>query len=230
MMENLQVTAYLATPLAVSDNWSPSLDALLEYLWLDERGLLSPHPTKKDLIKSDIPLREDTIKEESFYACSSPFYLIEKEQKDQHVGRWDYQDRHLNWGKKKARVDTQQGHTKSFVLPIRLINTPRIDWFCVGEINEIYRLLSGCTNLGKKRSYGKGQVYRWEVKEISEDWSREKHGRLTRPLPVTLVDDWDGYNIMRWGWRIPSWLPESLAVCAMPNNISTTAQQVCNGL
>lgn len=223
-MLNFQITAHLATPLAVSDNWSPSLDALLEYLWLDERGLISPHPTKENLIKSDIPLREDTIKGESFWACSSPFYCLQKEQIDRFRKRWDYQDRCLDWGKKKAKVDTQQGKTKSYDLPLRLVLTPRLDWFAVGDIDKVRSLLSNCTNIGKKRSYGKGQVYQWEVKEVEVDWSLKKDGRLTRPLPATLVDHWDGCQILRWGWRNPSWLPENVAVCVMPSNISTLAQ------
>lgn len=218
MITNLQITAHMATPLAVSDNWSPALDALLEYLWLDERGLISPHPTKENLIPADIPLRKDSCQQESFWACSSPFYIYESEQVDRFRKRWDYQDRHLNWGKKKAKVDTQQGATKSYDLPLRLINVPRLDWFAVGDLEQVEKLLAGCTNLGKKRSYGKGQVYRWEVKEIEEDWSLYKNNRLTRPFPASLLDSFEGYDLMRWGWKTPSWLPESVALCAMPPN------------
>jgi len=105
-------------------------------------------------------------------------------------------------------------------MPLKLINTPRIDWFVVGDRLQVSNLLNTCTAIGQKRSHGKGQVYQWEIKEIQEDWSRLRNGKLTRPLPIELIDNPIQYNILRWGWKNPSWLPESISLCAMPNNQS----------
>lgn len=220
-MNNLQVTAHLATALSVTDDWSPSLEALLEYLWLDDKGLALPNPSAENLFKAELPLRMDNLKGQDFWACSSPFYLKEAQQIDKYRKRWDYQDKHLDWGKKKQKVNTSEGVTKSYDMPLKLINTSRLDWFLVGDRNKVERLLSSCTAIGKKRSYGKGQVYRWEVKEVEHDWSLTRNDRLTRAIPIDLVHDkldLTGYNFLRWGWKNPSWLPESIALCVMPVN------------
>lgn len=217
-MRNLQVTAHLATAIAVSDNWSPMLDGLLQWLWLDMRGLAHPDPKANQIIKAPIPLRKDCIKGVEFWACSSPFYQILGEEKTRFRKRWDYQDKALNWGKKKAKINTSEGTTKSYDLPLRVVETPRIDWFCVGSPDSLLALLNQCHNLGKKRSQGKGQVYRWEVTEIENDWSLYRYGRLTRPFPLELVDDPMGYDMMRWGWNPPVWLSQNQVTCLMPNN------------
>ena len=218
-MKNLQVTARMATAIAVSDNWSPMLDGLLQWLWLDERGLATSNPQSNQIIEAPIPLRKDCIKEVEFWACSAPFYQQQIEEKTRYRKRWDYQDKHCNWGKKKAKVNSSEGHTKSYDLPLRIVETPRIDWFCVGNPDEILSLLARCQNLGKKRSQGKGQVYKWEINEIDEDWSLYRNGKLTRPFPLELVDDPMGYDFMRWGWNPPVWLLSNQVTCLMPNNI-----------
>jgi len=112
---NLQVTAHMATALSVVDDWSPSLEALLEYLWLESKGLALPNPSKETLIKADLPLREDTIKGQSFWACSSPFYLPESKQIDRYRKRWDYQDKLIDWGKKKSELTPPKALLKAMI-------------------------------------------------------------------------------------------------------------------
>lgn len=220
-MINLQVTAKLATPIAVSDSWSPRLDNLLCWLWLDTQGLVSPDPRAGQLIEADIPLQRRTIKQTEFWACSAPFYQSIGEQKIKYRKRWDYQEYHCDWGKKKAKVNTQEGPTKAYDLPLRLLEIPRIDWFCVGNLSDTKELLSRCSHLGKKRSQGKGQVYQWEVREFEHDWSLWKDGLLTRPFPIELIENVGSYpkiNMMEWGWKSPAWLPENRSICMMSDN------------
>lgn len=219
-MKNLQVTAYMSSPIAVTDNWSPNLDAILYFLWLEERGLSNPNATAENYIKAEIPLAEETIKGKLLYKVSSPQYQSKIEQNTRYRKRWDNQDKHLNWGKKKAKVDTSQGQFKNWDLPLRLIETSRIDWFCVGESTEISRLLANCFNLGKKRSQGKGQVLKWDIKESEEDKSFYWKGRLMRPIPVDCVNInkiKNTYNVMHWAYTPPYFLPEHKDLCAMPN-------------
>lgn len=222
----------MATPIAVSDRWSPSLDALLEWLWLDERGLALPNPDLTNIIQADLPLFKGEIKGEWYWCVSSPYYLQQSEQITRYRKRWDYQDKHLDWGKKKAKVNTSEGVTKSYDLPLKLVETPRIDWFAVGDKEEIERLLFLCDFIGKKRSQGKGQVCRWEVREIEGDYSLwDVYGNLARPMPLSLIgavagtppfnggacyDFVNNCGIMNWGWRTPYWLPANQNLCLMP--------------
>lgn len=219
-MKNLQITAYLASPMAVLDDWSPMLDGLLQWLWLDQENLAASSPQPDTLIEAPIPLRQDAIKEQKFWACSSPFYQIESEQIIRYRKRWDYQDRYCAWGKRKAKVNSGEGNTKSYDIPLRLVVTDRVDWFAVGDPEPISRLLANCTNIGKKRSQGKGQVSSWNVKEFSCDWSLYRNGRLTRPFPAHLMPSIEGYDLFFWGWKPPVWLPQNQIMCCMPINIS----------
>lgn len=57
----------------------------------------------------------------------------------------------------------------------------------IGEKQELERLLSQCLYLGKKRSYGNGQVSAWEVIPIEKDYHLFKDGKLMRPMPYSLI-------------------------------------------
>jgi len=222
--QNLRITALLSSPVAVFDDYSPSLDALLEWLWLDERGLASSAPRPADIIQVDLPVKKGYLGEEWYWCCSSPHYLLDREQTTKFRKRWDYQDKHCNWGKKKAKFSTSEGHTKSYDLPLYLRTINQIDWFCVGDRAEFQQLLNNCPNIGKKRSYGYGKVQSWKVEEFPEDWHLFRNGYLARPIPAELLFKHcgtpkdDNISCMNWAWRPPYWLGENKAICAMPSN------------
>lgn len=221
-MQSLRITAHLATPFVVYDAFSPSLDAIIEWYWLKERGLASPNPDSDSLVQADLPLLKGDIQGEWYWCVSSPHYLLEGQQTTRMRRRWDCHDKHLDWGGKRAKFSTSEGHTKGYDLPNYLRSTPQIDWFAVGDRDEILRLLQQCTGIGKKLSQGFGQVIRWEVQEFDQDWHLwGAAGQLMRPIPVQLLTQEipgkiDGITILRWGWRPPARLPCNQEVCAMP--------------
>lgn len=218
-MENLQITVQLNSGIAVTDKWSPNLDALLYFLCLDERGLANPNANAKKYIKADIPLDKVVINDKVLYKVSSPIYQVKNEEIIRYRKRWDNQDKHLNWGKKKAKVDTSQGQFKNWDLPLKIIETNRIDWYCVGDKLEIDRLLNNCSHLGKKRSQGKGQILNWKITTINKDRSFYWQGKIMRPIPVDCLnsDMLKGtFDVMKWAFTPPYFLPEHKAICAMP--------------
>lgn len=221
--QNLRVTALLSSPIAVFDDYSPSLDALLEWLWLDERGLVSSNPDPDNLIQADLPVLKGYLGEEWYWCVSSPHYLLEREQTTKFRKRWDYQDKHCNWGKRKAKFSTSEGHAKSYDLPLYLRTISQIDWFCVGDRAQVKNLLERCTHIGKKRSYGYGEIQSWKVEEFPHDWHLSRHGYLARPVPTELLfNHWgipadEKVTCLEWGWRPPGWLAENKKVCAMPS-------------
>ena len=220
---NLQITAHLSNSIAVYDDWSPQLEGLIVYQLLKEKGIASPNPTTEQ-VKVNMAVIADSIPFEQWqgiYKCSGPIYKYKTEQTDKFRKRWE-PDGRVNWGKRKAKIDTSQGKEKSYDLPLFLRLTPRIDWFAVGDKTEIERLLKGVTGLGKKRSHGHGQVHLWEVKKIAEDWSLSKNGQLTKPIPANKYLDLGlihPCDVVNWGYRPPAWLPENKTLCVMPRMV-----------
>lgn len=94
-MDNLQIIAHMATPLVAYDNWSPSLDALIEYQLLDKLGLITPNPTIADaeknlpLIFNDMPIARPVLNSEWYWAVSSPHYIENHQQTTRFRKRWD---------------------------------------------------------------------------------------------------------------------------------------------
>lgn len=221
-MDNLQVIAHMANPLVAYDDWSPSLDALLEYMLLDRLNLITPNPTDADaeknlpLIFDKMPLARPILKDEWYWAVSSPHYIENHQQTSRYRKRWDYQEHHLDWGKKRAKVSGSEGHFKAYDLPRYDREMQTIHWFCVGDANKISDLLQSVTHLGKKRSQGCGQVHKWEVIPFEYDWHLWRGDKLARPMPVNMIDPPQAINMMQWGWRPPTWLATNKTMCFMP--------------
>lgn len=219
-MQPLKVTARLATKLAVGDNWSPSLDALLIKLLLDERGLSSSNPMPEDVernqpvIDANMPIAKGLIKGEWYWRTSSPCYIWDSDSVETIHKRWDQQERNLNWQGKRRNWSTSETNTKSWTILIPERSTPQIDWYCVGDADAIRRLLALCDGLAKKR---RTQVFRWDVEPVDYDWHLWRDGDLMRPMPIDLIDNPPAhFAIRRWAWRPPTHLPENVAKCLMP--------------
>ncbi|MFQ3637880.1 MAG: hypothetical protein SNJ57_18810 [Cyanobacteriota bacterium] len=219
----VQITAHLATPMQAYEDWTPSLDALLEWAILDEAGLASANPTPEDVERSRsvvdaaMPLLKAEIGGEWYWAVSSPQYLLLLEQQDRLRKRWDQQEHYLDWQGKRQSWSTSEGHTKSYDLPQYLRTTDRIDWFAVGDLDVLRRWLTvwRCGRLGKKR---RAIVWRWDVQEVQQDWHLMKDGVLMRPIPAESMLPYlpCDFALLNWGWRPPAWLPSNKARCAMP--------------
>jgi len=223
-MDNLQIIAHMATPLAAYDDWSPSMDALIEYQLLDRLGLITPNPTAADaeknlpLIFDKMPIARKTLNGEWYWAVSSPHYIENHQQTSKFRKRWDYQEHHLDWGKKRAKVNGSEGHFKAYDLPRYDREMQTIHWFCVGDRDGITELLQPVTNLGKKRSQGCGQVHKWEVLPFEHDWHLWRGDKLARPMPVNMIEPPQAINMMQWGWRPPTWLAANKSMCFMPTD------------
>lgn len=229
-MKPLRVTAYLSTPLAVTDDWSPSLDALLIKLLLDERGLATSNPTpdnvaaNQPIIDASMPINKGEIGSDWYWQTSSPCYLYDGEQIPVIHRRWDCQEQHMDWHGKRRKWSTSEGHTKGWTVLLPERNTERIDWYCVGDSDEILRLLEFCTGLGKKR---RTQVARWFATDIDEDWHLWRNGALMRPVPTQLLQQSPpSILIRRWAWRPPTHMPENMAKCAMPIGLAQKVEAV----
>jgi hypothetical protein len=219
----LQVTAFLASPLAVYDDYTPQLEGLLIFQLLIKLGLAHPNPSVEQ-VKQNMAIVDELLPikkhpEHGFYYCSNPIYKYLSEEKSNFRKRWDANNKFINWGKRKAKIQTSEGAEKNYDLPlfIRLVN--RIDWFIVGDKTHTKSLLQSVTGLGKKRAHGFGQVTQWQVTERESDWSILKDDELMKPVPIVVCKELGVkkfYNLMQWGYKPPIWLLENKTLCFMP--------------
>ena len=215
--EPLVVTAYLATAYSAADAWSPSLDGILAYWWLREHlgeeefalGTTGHRP----LVEPDLPLGREEHEGLWWWQASAPIVPVVR-RAVRHVHR-RFDDgiglRFLPEGTRK--VLTSAGPYKSYRHPRTLHVAPYVRWHCIGEAEEIRRLLRRCTHIGFGHTRGFGQVARWEVTPGGDP----ARARFHRPLPVAFAGAHGITGMeMVWGIRPPGRAPEHQVLCVMP--------------
>lgn len=220
-MKPLVVTAHLATAYSAADPWSPSLDGILAYWWLrehlgeEEFALgMSGHREQVDPV---LPLGREEYDGLWWWQCSSP--ITEPRQRFQRYfhKRFDNQYAVDMLPEKTGKVLTAGGPFKEFRNPRYMTVAPEVHWHCIGDADEIRRLLRLCYNIGFGYTKGYGQVMHWTVEE-----SGDAHiARFHRPLPVEFAaehrdDVGTGSTVMTWGYRSPGRDPANQTLCVMP--------------
>src|SRR5690606_4486934 len=97
----------------------------------------------------------------------------------------DLAEKYVDFGGRKGKIQVKAGTYKAYRMPVTVKLIPEVTWYCVGDPEEIERLLSKVTAIGKKTAMGYGQVAEWVVEEIEEDWSVQKGKTPMRPIPFS---------------------------------------------
>lgn len=219
-MKPMKVICLLLDGRVNSSDGIFSLDSILAYAWMMENHpdvLGNTNPMKTDLIKPELPLewRED------HWAASSGFYIQYKEGIEHWNRRPNDTDAatYCDFRGKRGKINTKAGEMKAYRMPqvIRFISN--IEFYAVGDIEEVRRSLSTyITNIGKKGSQGYGAVLSWAVMEHEEDWSEIGPYGIMRPVPFTgTLPKNEVYQIRMFGIRPPYWLKENQEICMIPN-------------
>ncbi len=209
----------LSSPLAVLDDWTPSIEAILEFAWLDERGLYSAHVNPEKIIIPELPIQRSVLESQSYWCCSSPHYQFDCQYSDRRNKRWAGQSEGypVDWQGKRQKIQTDGGPYKSGNTPVFARLVKSIYWWSIGNIDEVSKMLSAVTSIGKHRGIGYGQVSKWSVRQSPSDYHLwGKNGQLMRPIPVECCPADVPHTRRRWAWVTPFHLPESRAICAMP--------------
>lgn len=226
LLQPLRIEAQLFSPISVLDDWAPSLEAVLEYVWIDDRGLLMANPDPNNLIYPELPLKAGEINGTKYWCCSSPHYRYRIGHSDRKRKRWggDAEGYPVNWGKGSAKIQTDAGRFKSADLPVFLRSVDTIYWWAVGDLDAVQQMLNTVPSIGKNRGTGYGQVLRWTVLPAEHDYHLwGKSGQLMRPVPANSLPGLERYPVQRWAWTTPFNLPQNKVLCAMPTN---NAQQI----
>jgi hypothetical protein len=243
-MQPLKITAYLAGSIAIARPEDISLDGILAYQVLrrhfGEEFYLLPNPQEvlrfarlplavrgypddhvKVLATGDVWMntRQGIIDDSLWYwSCSSAQIDVKGRDTQYWNKRFDAQaglSDHIDFGGRVEKIIIEQGRYKSYHMPLTTLICEKVEWFAYGDIAQIHSLLFDIPAIGKKRSYGNGQVLRWEIEGVDHDYSEWRSGELMRPIPGPLFDQGKvrPLDIQHIGFRAPQWHSANQCMC-----------------
>lgn len=219
--EPLRVTAYPRVGIA-TDQWLP-LDGILFYQAC--RDALGPQlatlpggsPEKEDIEMPLLIVHPGEL--DWYYACSwaqpQPWWLAEGRDYWNKRSDTQYADL-IDFKGKRGKIIIEQGRYKAFHMPIFYRVAKKIEWYCVGDPQELRFLLSTVTHIGKKRSQGWGRVIQWNIEPWAEDWSVWRDGKLTRGVPADDIAGKGMFDFVHYGLRPSHYRAENQMPLAMP--------------
>ena len=208
------VTAVLQRPIALLDQWSPTLESILVKELMLQNALLQFKPTTDqaqrsiNYIKKYMPLKVGLLsnkhEKDWYWQCSSPCVKLTPEDKQEYKKYWD---------------------TKDFY-PERI--TSKITWFVVAHTDGLCALLDRISSIGKVKTNTYSPILEWTVKEVDYDWhlwrssgtGAAKRYYLNKPVPIRFFTKnrsiSDTQLIIHWGWKAPVTFEFNQDRCYMP--------------
>lgn len=221
----LQLVMEVIPPIYITAPWI-HLDSLLSYLCtrdaLSELFYCMPTEETVDVSLLDLPLKKTN---DVYHSSIGVYEDNAKLYRDTIYKRFtDKETFKLTKKQQKGRIKTNQGHFKDFMINLPLLITNKITFYCNGDKNELNRLLSHLTGVGKKTSIGSGKIKKINITETSEDYSFFKDGKVMRPIPAT----WDipiieGMRFEQQSYKHPYWDKNNVCLCIVPENQLTNS-------
>ena len=220
-MKPLKITAHLRSGFTSKFDWSVSIDGIIAYQFMLEKlgidkFIETQAITSEQEPITGLPLAAERYGDDWWYQCSRPFF----KSFDSHIKnihrRFNAQEAERYVGDKTKKVETTKGAYRNARLPKKIIVTPKIDWYVIGDKDEIRRLLSSVTHVGAQRRIGYGSVARWEVEDCQD---AEFKARFMRALPVQFAEENNVNGLtMDWHIRPPARHPDNTRLCVIPEN------------
>jgi len=208
--------------IAGTEPWFP-LDSILAAAWMRRNHPeafynAGSHMLANELIIADLPFARRGAGEDWYWACSfnaeTPLH--------EYVMYWhkrfdDHLEKYIDFGRRRGKVDTKSGKYKAYRMPLVIQLFDQLTWYAVGDLEDVLKLCSTVTHIGKKSAQGLGAVDYWTVEPWPEDWSEFRDGRLMRAIPVELgLPEGVTGRMTQQGIRPPYWHSEHQRVCYTP--------------
>lgn len=228
--EPLVIIAKTLTPVV---NDEPlSIDGILAFAVVQD-CMRKKFPAQSSREPWDIPLplqlqeRVESIHNAPLW-CSSSLLPVAPEQHQTHYhkrGDNPYgirvQQQSMGDKRPRRRPSAKAGQYMDYRIPITTTTTDRWIGQCIGNRDEIVRLLQYVQNLGKLAGQGYGYIGEWVVGPIPEFSFWQGDGKPSRPIPVdsalfrdTAPEQCNGVQMC--GWTPPYWSRQLWATCVMP--------------
>ena len=208
-MRPLTVTALTPAGYASGTPWSPSLDGIMAWAAMRER-LGRDFGTNLDLTAVEgLPLAVERHGGEWWYACGAPRPSEVLGQRDKHFHRRFNAIDAERWTSAK-RIETAMGPHKNMRKAHFITTCASLSWACIGEPEEVLRLVEQVHNVGSGHTRGLGAVAGWRVTEGFD-------GPLLRAVPVAYAAEHGivGSRGMH-ALRPPAHLPSNVVLCVQP--------------
>ena len=211
-MRYLRVDIHFASPVSIG-TLPTHLDALLAFCWYLDNGYYDHPATREQIVEPELPLERFR----DIWKASAGF-VVGVESVDTWHKRWeDRYEEYVDFKGRKEKINIGSGYFKSYAMPLRIISTPKMVFFAVGDKEEIERLLKKyLIAVGKKRRIGYGLVKDVEVFEIDKDRSILMPGGVAREIPVDYVEYYMPNEIIVSTYKIPYWLPDNMKRIYVP--------------
>lgn len=214
-MTPLHIVARLAGAVAERST-STMLDGLLAWAVALTLGLDPLGP----IVQVEIPIQRSTCGR--FHLCSQAFGRVEEQELRWKNQRFPLAEAQLLGSSKMRSLNLQSGPCRSYRVPLGTAHlvADRLEWWAIGDREEVTRLLAWVGYVGHRRAVGLGRVLEWIV-EPCEPWGDGfpvvRDGLPTRPLPA----DWPGvredaeraYAALSY----PYWRRTEQELCAVPS-------------
>lgn len=167
----------------------------LKLLWQDAQG--------KPLYASGNLMPDTEIKSSEYWHKRYP------NDKTEFIGRIDAADVAKPKRQPSMNANNTAGRYKDYRTPLAVRTAKTLDGLCVGNLEEVSRLLQYITHVGKKGSQGFGRVVGWTVEPCEATLEQVLSGRA---LPVESGLRKDG-NPVYCCWTPPYWHMPWAAPC-----------------
>ncbi len=216
-LEPLHIRALLRTPI-VADQYLP-LDGILLYQAHREKAGFQAITLSGEYVQqtiSTLPL--DIVhpgRRQWYYRCSwAQWPDHTREGRDYWNKRFDSSLADLvDFQGQRGKVIVEQGEYKAYHMPVYYRAALWVEWYAVGDRQEINQLLQTVTHIGKKTVQGWGRVYQWQISPFSDDYSVWYGNRLMRGIPA---NEAPGFSSGVYGIRPSYWNKANQMMLALP--------------
>lgn len=209
----LLISAELATPVIHAETGRTHIDSILAF------AALTAHPVASDYdTVAIIPLPLDLAwlsGEGQPLWTSSPLMPTGETHDIREYWHKRYPSHRADFGHKLNAV-TSAGRWKEYRTPVHVQQAKTLHALCIGNADEVRRLLEVVMHVGKKGSMGYGRVARWHVTEVGH--TRDEVLEM-RAVPVEYYAGETPKGILSplRAWTPPYWYAPWWRPCMVPH-------------
>lgn len=206
------ITAEIVTPVIHAERDWTHLDGILSW------AALTSHPVESiisDGVVVPLPIELAWVSPEGLplWACT-PLMPADSGTESREYWHKRYPSHRAELGSRLS-ANTTGGRWREWRVPLKAHVVQRLHALAIGNPEEVERLLSIITHIGKKGSMGYGRVARWTVTPGTHTL---KDVLALRPVPVAYYEGCQpvGAIELRRGWTPPYWYAPRWADCMVP--------------